>query len=52
MLKAHSVVFPSNPQKTAISSESKEFIKECLEFKADKRLNIRGVTEHRLFKPK
>ena len=51
MLKAHSVSFP-NAQKNAISQESKEFIKECLEFKAESRLTTRGVTEHRLFRPK
>lgn len=51
ILKAHSVVFP-NTQKGAISQESKDFIKECLEFHSDQRLNIRGVTEHKLFRPR
>ena len=45
------MVFP-NSQKGAISQESKDFIRECLEFNAEQRLNIRGVTEHRLFRPR
>ena len=51
MLKANSVNFP-NTQKGIISDESKAFIKECLEFKSDVRLDIHGVANHKIFEKK
>lgn len=48
MLKASVVNFPLT-QKGLISNESKEFIKDCLSFSVDQRIDIKVAANHRLF---
>jgi tousled-like kinase len=51
MLKANSVNFPQT-QKGLVSNESKDFIKDCLRFSAEERMDIKATASHRLFDKK
>lgn len=51
MLKASVVNFP-NTQKGIISNESKEFIRDCLCFNVDQRMDIKVASNHRVFDKK
>jgi hypothetical protein len=51
MLKASVVNFP-NTQKGLISNESKDFIRDCLCFGVEQRMDIKAATNHRLFDKK
>jgi tousled-like kinase len=51
MLKANSVNFPQT-QKGLVSNESKDFIKDCLRFAAEERMDIKATATHRLFDKK
>jgi tousled-like kinase len=51
MLKASVVNFP-NTQKGFISQESKDFIRDCLSFNVEQRMDIRAAFNHRLFDKK
>lgn len=51
MLKASVVNFP-NTQKGIISNESKEFIRDCLCFNVEQRMDIKVASNHRVFDKK
>lgn len=51
MLKANVVNFPTT-QKGLISNESRDFIKDCLTFSVEQRIDIKQVVNHKLFDKK
>lgn len=51
MLKASVVNFP-NTQKGAVSNESKDFIRDCLTYNVDQRIDIKTAYNHKMFDKK
>jgi serine/threonine protein kinase len=51
MLKASVVNFP-NTQKGLISNESKDFIRDCLAYHVEQRIDIRAALSHKMFDKK